>query len=209
MKLGGNSCQRGYTLFEIALAIAIVAIVIAGILWYVQSNLQRISVNKTVLQTNSAVNGIHKYFSRDGSYAGASIQTLTTEGTEIWSLEDISNGGTPAAVVTHPLSGRVLVAPLDQVTEGVSVGQGLVYTLTGVPVASCADLAVAVEGLAFAMSVRNEPVINAAPANLAGGITVKRPRQNMDSAQIHTACSVAPAGNSGNQATVSFLLRKS
>jgi prepilin-type N-terminal cleavage/methylation domain-containing protein len=209
MKSYQNVLQRGYTLSEIALAIAIVAIVIAGILWYVQSNLQRISVNKAVVQTSSAVNNLHKYFSRDGSYAGASIQTLTNEGAEIWSLEDISNGGTPAAVVTHPLNGRVLVAPLDQVTEGVSVGQGLVYTLTGVPVASCADLAVAVEGLAFAMSVRNEPVINAAPANLAGGITVKRPRQNIDSAQIHTACSVAPAGNSGNQATVSFLLRKS
>ncbi len=209
MKLGRNSYQRGYTLFEIALAIAIVAIVIAGILWYVQSNLQRISVNKAVVQTNSAVSGIHKYFSRDGSFAGASIEALTNESAEIWSLEYISNGGTAAAVVTHPLNGRVLVASLDQVTEDVPAGQGLVYTLTGVPVASCADLAVAAEGLAFAISIRNEQAVNAAPANLAGGTIVKRPRMIMDSAQIHTACSVAPVGNSGNQATVSFLLRKS
>jgi prepilin-type N-terminal cleavage/methylation domain-containing protein len=209
MKLGRNSCQRGYTLFEIALAIAIVAIVIAGILWYVQSNLQRISVNKTVLQTSSAVNSLHKYFSRDGSFDGASIETLTNESTEIWSLEYIGNGGTAAAVVTHPLNGRVLVASLNQLTEGVSVGQGLVYTLTGVPIESCGDLAVAVEGLALAMSIRNEQAVTVAPANLAGGTLVKRPRRGIDSAQIHTACIAAPAGNSGNQATVSFLLRKS
>jgi hypothetical protein len=67
---------------------------------------------------------------------------------------------------------------------------------------------VAVEGLAFAMSIRNEQAVNAAPANLAGGTIVKRPRLSIDSAQIHTACSVAPVGNSGNQATISFLLRK-
>ena len=200
--------QRGYTLFEIALTVAVTAIVIAGILWYVQGNLQRFSVNKAVFQTSSAVHAIHKFFARDGSFAGANIQALTNEGAEIWSLDDISNGGTAAAVVTHPLNGRVLVASLDQVTEAVSVDQGLVYSLTGVPVASCADLAVAVEGLAFAMSIRNEQAVNAAPANLAGGTMVKRPRQSMDSAQIHTACSMAPDGNSTNQATVSFLLRK-
>jgi len=209
MKLGFNSNQRGYTLVEVALTIAIIAVVIAGILWYVQSNLQRISVNKAVVQTNSAVSGIHKYFSRDGSFVGTSIETLTNESAEIWSLEYISNGGTAAAVVTHPLNGRVLVASLDQLTEGVSVGQGLVYTLTGVPIESCGDLAVAVEGLALAMSIRNEQAVTVAPANLAGGTLVKRPRQSIDSAQIHTACIVAPAGNSGNQATVSFLLRKS
>lgn len=208
MKSYINTSQRGYTLFEIALTVAITAIVIAGILWYVQGNLQRFSVNKAVVQTSSAVSGIHKYFSRDGSFAGASIQALTNEGSEIWSLEYISNGGTAAAAVTHPLNGRVLVASLDQETEGVSVDQSLVYTLTGVPIASCADLALAVEGLAFAMSIRNEQAVNAAPANLAGGTIVKRPRLNLDSAQIHTACSVAPNGNSGNQATVSFLLRK-
>ena len=92
--------------------------------------------------------------------------------------------------------------------KGVPVDQGLVYTFTGVPVSSCADLAVAAEGLAFAVFILNEPALNAAPTNLLGRFMAKGPGVKIDSAEIHRACSVAILRQSGNQASISFLLRK-
>ena len=203
MKTLSKSTQRGYSLIELSIALAIVGVVIAGSIVGVQAILRSNNINKTIAQTNVAVNKIVGKLIRDNNYANANTVNLTRVGLEVWSTADIISGGVAAAQVTHPLSGFVTVQPLSALTEGVAINQGYVYTLTAVPVAACADLAAGLEGLAYVLSIQNA----AAPANpftVPTGTIVKDPDLVFNSSDVNTACS--PANAVGGQVNISFLV---
>lgn len=155
--------QRGYSLIELSIALAIIAVVIAGAVTGVQSILRSNNVNKTVLQTNNAVGKIIAKMVRDSTYADATLQKLTVTGYDIWPDSAVSGGGTSTAAVYHPFGGKVLLASLSADSNGVTTGQGLVYTLTGIPVAACVDVALGLESLATAMSITNQAAVATAP----------------------------------------------
>ena len=200
MKTLSKSTQRGYSLIELSIALAIVGVVIAGSIVGVQAILRSNNVNKTISQTNTAVNKIVGKLIRDANYANANTQNLTIAGVEVWSTTDITSGGTPNVQVTHPLSGRIFVAPLSAVTENVAANQGYVYTLTGIPKEACADVAVGVEGLAYVLRIQNENPL-AAALTVPTGTLLKDPSLPYNSATANVACAGAT-----DQATVSFLV---
>ena len=204
MKTLSKSTQRGYSLIELSIALAIIGVVIAGSIVGVQAILRSNNVNKTIGQTNVAVNKIVGKLIRDNNYVNANTVNLTRIGLEVWSTADIISGGVAAARVTHPLSGDVFVAPLTVATEGIAINQGYVYTLSSVPVAACADLAAGLEGLAYVLNITNAAPLAAAPSIIAGGTIVKDPATVFNSAVVNTACS--PANAVGDQVNISFLV---
>ncbi len=201
MKTLSKSTQRGYSLIELSIALAIVGVVIAGSIVGVQAILRSNNVNKTIAQTNVAVNKIVGKLIRDNNYANASTVNLTRTGLEVWSTSDIISGGVAGARVTHPLSGDIFVAPLSVLTEGVAINQGYVYTLAAVPVAACADLAVGLEGLAYVLSIKNQ-VPTTVAFTVPTGTIVKNPSTVFNSDKVNTAC----ADGLTNQVDISFLV---
>ncbi len=200
-----KKAQRGYSLIELSIALAIIGVVIAGSIIGVQAILRSNNVNKTIAQTNLAVNKIVGKLLRDNSYVNANTVNLTRVGQEVWSTADIISGGQANAQVTHPLSGFVTVQPLSALTENVAINQGYVYTLTAVPVAACADLAVGLESLAYVLQIQNAAP-PAAAFTVPTGTIVKDPSTPFNSATANNACAGNGAANPGDQANISFLV---
>lgn len=213
-----KKAQRGYSLIELSIALAIVGVVIAGSIVGVQAILRSNSVNKTISQSNTAVNKIVAKLLRDKNYSNANLKNLTAAGLEVWSDTDIQSGGEATAQVTHPLNGRVYVAPLASEQDSVAVGQGLIYTLAAVPVAACADLAVGLEGLAYTMTIQNNASLpeSSSLGALAGTASsaadsnlIKSPSLPYNSATANGLCNGTTAAKSttkANQAIISFLV---
>lgn len=201
--------QSGYSLIELSIVLAIIAVVIAGAIFGVQAILRANNVNKTISQTNYAVNKIVAKLIRDPDYSGAHPQNLTAQGQEVWEANYITAGGTPNADVQHPFGNSVYVRPLAATEFNLDRNQAYIYTLTGIPVTACTDLAAGLEGLALAASVRNGAALanfDAAPNGMAAaGVPIKRPVNGNDAA-INYTNAVAVAACSGNSSTADISL---
>lgn len=214
-KIAKNS-QRGYSLIELSISLAIIGVVIAGSIVGVQAILESNNVNKTIRQTNTAVNMVISKLVRDRDYTNATTQILSTNGMGVWAPEDITSGGAPTVRVTHPLSSYVFVNNLAAPAQGLLAGQGYIYTLTGVPVTACQDLAVGLEGLGIAMSIKNEaslaPTSGGVPTAVStlGANLVKQNGSIFNSKTATEFCADITAGvqnpAAAQQATISFLV---
>ena len=211
-KFAKKSTQTGYSLIELSIALAIVGVVIAGTVVGVQSILRSNNVNKTIAQTNTAVNKIVGKLVRDPNYKNATTKNLSEVGQEIWSTTDIQSGGSETVQVRHPLAARLFVEPLASTFKSIKIDQGYVYTLSGIPVAACVDLAVGVEGLAYALFIKNEDWpgdrdqgINVL-TSAAAGTEIKDPLKAFDSAAANNACIGSADANRKETATISFLV---
>ena len=217
MKTLSKSTQRGYSLIELSIALAIVGVVIAGSIVGVQAILQSNNVNKTIRQTNTAVNKIIAKLVRDRDYTNATTTNLSAKGQEVWEPTDIKDGGKDSREVTHPLASFIFVNGLSvsgagQTYQNLTDKQGFVYTVTGVPTSACTDLAVGLEGLATAMSIQNKSAIAATatgPATLITANLVKTTALSFDSKKANQYCS-GISGTAGTEiedvAEISFLV---
>lgn len=184
-----KNSQRGYSLIELSISLAIIGVVLAGSIVGVQSILRSNNVNKVISQTNTAVNKVVSKLARDATYVGATTKNLTAVGQEIWEAQAIANPGTDTATVTHAFGSNVLVAPLSTAESGINIGQGYIYTLTGIPVGACSDVAVGVEGLALTMGIVNQAAVTAAPTTaLLEATKIKEPGLNFASSTAVEAC---------------------
>lgn len=201
--------QRGYSLIELSIVLAIIAVIIAGAIFGVQAILRANNVNKTISQTNIAVNKIVAKLIRDNDYAGATTQNLSAQGQEVWDANVISGGGTADADVQHPFGNNIYVRPLNATEFNLDPNQAYIYTLTGVPVAACSDLAAGLEGLALAAAIRNGNALAnnaAAPQTIgAAGTSIKRP-VNGAVAAINYSNSVTVGACSGTSSTADISL---
>jgi prepilin-type N-terminal cleavage/methylation domain-containing protein len=198
--------QRGYSLVELSIVLAIVAVVIAGAVAGVQSILRSNNVVNTISDTNRSVNKMVAKLVRDPNYGNATMTVMTTNGMDVWDGKQISSGaGTATAVVTNAFGGRVFVAPLAADWQGVLASQALVYSLTGIPAAACADVVLGLEGLGVGVGVVNQLAtgVAAAPVGITGTV-VKQPGTSVNASSVASACNVA-----SGQATISIAVPRS
>lgn len=200
--------QRGYSLIELSIVLAIIAVVIGGAITGVQAILQSNNVNKLITNTNRAVGAITAKLIRDTTYAGATTVNLSSRAMGVWDERTVTNAGLAGATVTNEFGGAVHVAPLAAPIFGLGANQAYIYTLTGIPTSACTDLVLGLESLALAVGVNNQLAggVAAAPVALAG-VQVKAPPNVLPtSVAVSGAC--APAGNVG-QNTITLLIPRS
>ena len=204
--------QRGYSLIELSITLAIIAVVIAGAIFGVQAILRANNVNKTIAQTNTAVNKIIAKLIRDNNYVQATTANLSRPGQEVWDPSYIIAG-----VPQNPFNGNVFVAPLGVAEGGLAINEGFVYTLADIPLSVCTDVAAGVEGLGVALRIQNQAagaglarnqVINGAVGTLVKDISAAAPVNYAYNLAVDGCTGGAAAGaNAANQfANIWFLV---
>ena len=173
--------QKGYTLIELGIAIAILAVLIIGGLAGVQAIMTSSKVSDQTKTLGRLQSTISKHFQNSPTNAATLLQ-LTQLGA--WDPRSVNNGavtsafGTAEALVTN--AAAIGTMPINQ---------GVVYTIPGVPAAACPDLAQSLAPMAFAIAIT--AVGGAANWAAANNVTlVKAP-----DAQIWNAAGIAGACN--------------
>ena len=179
--------QKGYTLIELGIAIAILAVLVIGALTGVQAIMTSGKVSDQAKTLGRLQSTISKHY-QNAPTAAANQAQLVTLGA--WDARSVNAG-----VVTSAFGTVETVIPNGATVIGtMTANQGFIYTIPGVPPAACTDLAQSLAPMAFAISVSGVGgVANWAAANNA--TLVKAPdAQVWNAAGIAGACG-APGAN--------------
>ena len=180
--------QGGYTLVELAIAVAILAVLIVAGLTGVQSIL-----------TSGKVNDQIKTVAKLGAKVSANYSSLTTSGVTLatvanlgaWDTSKVSGSGTTTAVRSAFNSGEFITFNANAIS-GLSANSGFIYTIAGVPREACPDLANGIGSLVYGIAVQAAaatPVgVSTYPSGT--GAQLKTPgTANIDPATLANGCS--------------------
>lgn len=185
-----KSKQQGYSLVELSISLAIIAILLAGGLTGVQQILRANKVNNLIKSTNSAVAAITTQTMRQANFAGATLQALS--GLGVWPTTAVVNGGAAGATVTHEFNGAVGVQPNANGLGTYAANQTLRYTLLNVPAEACADVVQGLEPVA-------ERIYVTGPAPAAVPVDGTEPAVALRVKDINTRINLATLGTNCGQ----------
>ena len=177
--------QGGYTLVELAIAVAILAVLIVAGLSGVQNIMTSSKVNdqiKTVARLSSKVSATFATTSTSG------ITTANMAGLGGWDTSKVSGGA-----VTSSFATSEFVATNPAAITDLPLNAGLIYTITKVPTGACADLATGISNVIYALKIQNA-ILSAAqsswPATSEKVIEVKAPGAAINNISLATACAL-------------------
>ena len=130
MDLRKNKMEKGLSLIEASMVLALSAIVVSGVMFYYQSASDSNKTQNTVSQVMSVMSAINGLYVGQASYSGLSDTVLYNS-----SAVPANYKGSTAGVINNPFGGRLHVAP----NTGASGGYALL--LDGVPQSSCVNIA--------------------------------------------------------------------
>ncbi len=124
-----NKMEKGLSLIEASMVLALSAIVVSGVMFYYQSASDSNKTQNTVSQVMSVMSAINGLYVGQASYDGLSDTVLYN------SSAVPANYKGSTGVINNPFGGRLHVAP----NTGTSGGYALL--LDGVPQSSCVNIA--------------------------------------------------------------------
>ena len=181
--------QKGYTLVELAIAVAILAVLIVAGLTGVQSILTSGKVNdqiKTVAKLGSKISANYGSLST----SGISVQTVASLGG--WDTSKVSGTGAATAVRSAFNSGEFITANTAAIS-GIAANSGVIYTIGSVPREACPDLANGIGALAYGIAVQAAASPTAAVTTYpsAANVQLKTPgASNIDPATLASGCAI-------------------
>ena len=204
MHISKKRRQGGYTIVELAIAVSIVAVLIVAGLTGVQSILTGNKVSKQLQTTAKLSARISSAFGGNTATTGITLaQMANLNG---WDPSQVVRNGTGG--VTNVISAfgtQEFVATNTEVVGPAPVNSSIVYTITNVPRAGCADFASGLANIAYAIAVFDgsaagvtAPRAQAAEDWTDAVTTVKRPENNINLAAVAARC------NTNNTASFDF-----
>lgn len=184
--------QRGYSLIELSLVLAVVAILLVGSLTGVQRILRSNTANNTLKETTTAVANVTTQTVRQANFAAVTLQNMS--GLGVWDPARVASAGAASAVVTHPFGGPVYVNSSSVAVGSYGVAQTFKYTLANIPREVCADLVQGLDSMSYAIGVRNTA---STPKDPAGGtldtnyVVKAADSASVTLATLSTACTAA------------------
>ena len=191
--------QRGYSLVELSIVLAIVAVISVGAIIGTRSIIQANAVNTQIKDSAAVMAKIQRLFINQADTSGISMANLVRMG--VWPAERSTAASTKVVEgkeVAVPASVRGVLSGSGEAvtTNTASIGSllktktGFFYRLSNVPTTACADLVSGFDGMAYAIYVQTA----GATAEPAATDVVKVADTNTyDAGNLATACDVSKA----------------
>ncbi|EOM3721414.1 type 4 pilus major pilin [Escherichia coli H20] len=129
MNLRKNKMEKGLSLIEASMVLALSAIVVSGVMFYYQSASDSNKTQNTVSQVMSVMSAINGLYVGQASYGGLSDDVLFSSSAVPENYKDKTS-----KKINNPFGGKLSVAPRKN-------GGGYTLTLDGVPKSSCINIA--------------------------------------------------------------------
>ncbi|HCT5465619.1 TPA: pilus assembly protein, partial [Escherichia coli] len=123
-----NKMEKGLSLIEASMVLALSAIVVSGVMFYYQSASDSNKTQNTVSQVMSVMSAINGLYVGQASYAGLSDDVLYNSSAVPENYKDKKT-----RKINNPFGGKLKVAEKN--------GGGYTLTLEGVPKSSCVNIA--------------------------------------------------------------------
>lgn len=143
------SRQAGYSLVELSVALAIVAVILMGSLMGTRQVLLSNSINAQVRDTAAVIAKVQRQYAKQANTLGASNTVLGPLG--IWPAEraTVTQSGT---TVRGLISGSSeFIFTNDAAIGAMQINGGFIYTLRQVQTTACAELISALDSVAYAI----------------------------------------------------------
>lgn len=128
MNLRKNKMEKGLSLIEASMVLALSAIVVSGVMFYYQSASDSNKTQNTVSQVMSVMSAINGLYVGQASYAGLTDDVLYNSSAVPDNYKDKAS-----KKINNPFGGSLSVASKN--------GGGYTLTLDGVPKSSCVNIA--------------------------------------------------------------------
>ena len=196
-----SSSQSGYSLVELSVALAILAVILVGALMGTRQVMLSNSINNQVRDSATLIAKVQRLYTKQASTTGATTHVLGRMG--VWPAERATVSATTTTVRGVLNGSSELIFSNDSAIGSLPANGGFIYTLRNVPTEACADLISAFDSLSFAIYAGTSPA--AAPTTGATPTltTVKAADATaVDMANQATAC--APGSPNGVDVAVVF-----
>lgn len=195
------SSQKGYSLIEISIVLAITAVILIGALMGSRQVMLSSSVNAQVRETATVISKLQRQYIKQTNTSAATVNSLAPLG--IWPSERVTKSDTGTYSVRGAISGTTeFVFGNSEDIGSLSAKSGFVYTIRSVPKDACPELLTALDSLAMAIYAGK---LTATPSGAKPTTTaVKEPEASQVSlTSVGTACN--PAAE--NVVDVSLVIR--
>lgn len=145
-----NKMEKGLSLIEASMVLALSAIVVSGVMFYYQSASDSNKTQNTVSQVMSVMSAINGLYVGQASYAGLTDEVLLNSSAVPENYKDKDK-----KKINNPFGGELKVAPN---------GGGYTLSLNGVPKSSCVNIAsmnlgTSLQGVGVGVNVSAAPLV--------------------------------------------------
>jgi prepilin-type N-terminal cleavage/methylation domain-containing protein len=194
--------QRGYSIIELSIALAILAVIIIGGLLGVQTILRNNRTNDMLKNIPLVAANATKLTASLPILTGAGIATGPLAALGVWPASML-NGISPAQTVTNEHGGSTFLEANIAAAGTYAIGQTFVLALTGIPQASCADVASGIDSISLVTGIANTPApAVAVTATPAAGALAKAFGGTLNVGTLATLC-----GTAGNKNIIAVIAR--
>ena len=175
--------QKGYSIIELSIALAIISIILVGSLAGVQRVLRSNNVNTDLRNINLAAANLTTMYSTQATTSGLSMATLIS-----LKVFDGFNVNTATTTVTNAFGGNITIAPNSATVDGSAANTGFIVYSTNIPSEACPDYLNGLEKLSSNMSTTT--ATTPAVAGAVYGTAVRANNAPLVLATVASACAV-------------------
>ena len=139
-----NASQKGYTIVELSIAVAIAGVLLVSAIALVQNVLQTNRANESITLITRAMAQIDKIWADQPTYAGMTLATAGAAGV-FQGIQVARNAAGQVTGVTSKFNRPIYIGTAPNIPTA-GANRGYAITFAGVPTPVCADLVTAAAG---------------------------------------------------------------